>query len=110
MFSDIGTSLFGKSDKHMREDDNLEKIHYEKFERERNAYIAQAKEQREVQRQQATARLNAAHQREQQLAGEVTAAIEKLSASTYRLAEAKSNLAKTAADLQRLGNEELELV
>lgn len=36
--------------------------------------------------------------------------MDNLSVSFDRLAEAKSNLAKTAADLQRLGNEELELV
>jgi hypothetical protein len=102
--------LFGQSKTEREEDEDIEKAHYAEQERRRGEYIARAKAQREHQRKLANDRLNAARENERRLAEAVTTAVEKLSASAYRLAEAKTNLSKTATELQRLGKQELELV
>ena len=85
-------------------------MHYARIESERREHIARAKERRNYERKLAADRLNAAREREKQFDNKVTKAVEKFTASHYRLAEAKANLAKTAAELNRLGKRELELV
>lgn len=102
--------FFGQSKTERKQDEDTEKAHYAEQERRRSEYIARAKEQREYQRKLANDRLNAARENERRLAEAVTTAVEKLSASDYRLTEAKTNLSKTATELQRLGKQELELV
>ncbi|CAM1508181.1 Fc.00g050290.m01.CDS01 [Cosmosporella sp. VM-42] len=62
-----------------------------------------------LQRELTAERPRAAQNQERPLTDEVISVVEKLSTSLCSLDEAKENLAKTTADLQRLEQEELEL-
>ena len=104
------SGLVGVSDEHYAEDIRQEREHEQKIEKKRQEYIDRAKAQREYARQLAKDKLDAAIAREKRAFAAVEAANDKLSASTYQLSEAKASLAKTRVELQRLGNEQLELV
>jgi hypothetical protein len=110
IFPKIHTYLFGQSKADFEKDMDAEKAHYAEQERRRSEHIARAKERREYQRELACDRLNAAQETERRLAEAAATAREKLSASDCCLTEAKTNLSKTATELQRLGKQELELV
>lgn len=66
--------------------------------------------QREAERKAAADRLKEAREREVNLRNQVTRAIEGLSETKNRLADAQSNLAKVEAQFKKLGEERLELV
>ncbi|KAL2155916.1 hypothetical protein VTH82DRAFT_658 [Thermothelomyces myriococcoides] len=66
--------------------------------------------QREAERKAAADRLKEAREREVNLRNQVTRAIEGLSETKNRLADAQSNLAKVEAQFKKLGEERLELL
>lgn len=72
--------------------------------------MARAKEQRDYERSQAAARLNAAREDERKMTDELNAARAELSTSTYKLGEAKANLSRAKGEINRLRDKELELV
>ncbi|KAF9777121.1 hypothetical protein IL306_004604 [Fusarium sp. DS 682] len=102
--------LFGSSDSEVAAENSHRKEHAESILKERQAYIAKAAERREMQRRMAQAQLDEARQNETRLWEELNKQAEKLSISHHSLTKAKHDLAKTHAELERLGSEKIELV
>jgi hypothetical protein len=76
----------------------------------RNEYLAKEAERRQIIRKEAQDKVDAARLHAKQVSEDLDAAVKRYSGSSNRLSNAKANLAKTAAELQRLGTEKLELV
>ncbi|KAF4335310.1 hypothetical protein FBEOM_10857 [Fusarium beomiforme] len=101
--------LVGSDESEVAAENQHRKEHSEAIAKERQAYIAQAAERRDLQRRKAQAKLDEARQNETRLWEELNKQAEKLSKSHNNLTKAKHDLAKTHAELQRLGSEKIEL-
>ncbi|KAF5539214.1 hypothetical protein FNAPI_10885 [Fusarium napiforme] len=102
--------VFGSKDSEVAAENKHRKEHAESIANERQAYIAKAAEQRDMQRRAAQAQLDEARGNETKLWEELNKQKEKLSISHHSLTKAKHDLAKTHAELQRLCFEKIELV
>lgn len=103
-------AIFGQSDADAAEDEAIRVAYEKKIQKLTDDAMAEAKKRRDHQRQIATDRLNDARETERKLDSEIKSAVQELSTTEYKLAEAKGNLAKTQAELERLGSKETELV
>ena len=110
-FTDAAKSIFGYgAKKHRDEDAAYAESHRAKQEEHQHRIIAEERARREQARKYAEAKLEKARDVEAALHAEIEDAVRELSLNEDKLAEAKANLAKTTADLERLGTEKLELV
>lgn len=108
--ADTGASIFGYSASQSRQNKAHAEEHAAKKERRQLELIAEERARRAIEIKKAEARLQEARDTEAQLYDEIAQAVKDLSLSESLLVEAKADLAKASADLQRLGNQELELV
>lgn len=98
------------SKKHHRENEDARDAHYLKHHERQKEIIEEARAERRRLKKQAKDERNAARNEVNKLEDELDKRHFELSNKRDSLSEAQKNLAKASADLERLGQQELELV